>query len=34
VKSRAVAPSIVRVKADLEWLRGTITVPIWVLALK
>ena len=34
VKGKAVAPSIVRVKADLAWLRGTITVPIWVIALK
>ena len=34
VKGKAVAPSLVRVKADLAWLRGTITVPIWVIALK
>lgn len=34
VKQKAVAPSLTRVKADLAWLRGTITVPIWVLALK
>lgn len=34
VKGKAVAPSLTRVKADLEWLRGTITVPIWVIALK
>jgi hypothetical protein len=34
VKHKAVAPSIIRVKADLAWLRGTITVPIWVIALK
>jgi Restriction endonuclease BglII len=34
VKHKAVAPSIVRVQADLAWLRGTITVPIWVIALK
>lgn len=34
VKQKAVAPSLARVKADLAWLRGTITVPIWVLALK
>jgi hypothetical protein len=34
VKYKAVAPSIIRVKADLAWLRGTITVPIWVIALK
>jgi restriction endonuclease BglII len=23
-----------RIKADLAWLRGTITVPLWVIALK
>jgi len=34
VKQKAVAPSLTRVKADLAWLRGTITVPIWVIALK
>ena len=34
VKHKAVAPSLARVKADLAWLRGTITVPIWVIALK
>jgi hypothetical protein len=34
VKHKAVAPSMVRVKADLAWLRGTITVPIWVIGLK
>jgi hypothetical protein len=34
VKGKAVAPSLTRVKADLAWLRGTITVPIWVIALK
>jgi len=34
VKQKAVAPSLARVKADLAWLRGTITVPIWVIALK
>lgn len=34
VKQPNVAPSLTRVKADLEWLRGTITVPIWVIALK
>jgi hypothetical protein len=34
VKHKAVAPSLVRVKADLAWLRGTITVPIWVIALQ
>jgi hypothetical protein len=34
VKQKAVAPSLTRVKADLAWLRGTITVPLWVIALK
>ena len=34
VKHKAIAPSLVRVQADLAWLRGTITVPIWVIALK
>jgi hypothetical protein len=34
VKGKAVAPSLTRVNADLAWLRGTITVPIWVIALK
>jgi hypothetical protein len=34
VKGKAVAPSLTRAKADLAWLRGTITVPIWVIALK
>jgi hypothetical protein len=34
VKGKAVAPYIDRVKADLDWLRGTITVPIWVIGLK
>jgi len=34
VKQKAMAPSLTRVKADLAWLRGTITVPIWVIALK
>jgi len=34
VKQKAVAPSLTRVKADLIWLRPTITVPIWVIALK
>ncbi len=34
VKQKSVAPSLTRVKADLAWLRGTITVPIWVIALK
>ena len=34
VKHKAVAPSLTRVKADLAWLRGTITVPIWVIALR
>jgi hypothetical protein len=34
VKGKAVAPSLTRVRADLAWLRGTITVPIWVIALK
>jgi Restriction endonuclease BglII len=28
------APSLARVQADLAWLRPTITVPIWVVALK
>lgn len=34
LKHRAVAPYIDRVKADLAWLRSTITVPIWVIGLK
>lgn len=34
IKHKAVAPYVDRVKADLEWLRGTITVPIWVVGLK
>ncbi len=33
-KGKSYAPSLERVKADLAWLRGTITVPIWVIALK
>jgi restriction endonuclease BglII len=33
-KGQSYAPSLERVKADLAWLRGTITVPIWVIALK
>ena len=28
------APSVARVQADLAWLRPSITVPIWVIALK
>lgn len=28
------APSMARVQTDLVWLRPTITVPIWVIALK
>ncbi len=24
----------IKVETDLAWLRGTITVPIWVIALK
>jgi Restriction endonuclease BglII len=34
IKHKAVAPYVDRVKADLAWLRGTITVPIWVIGLK
>ncbi len=34
IKHKAVAPYVERVKADLAWLRGTITVPIWVIGLK
>ena len=34
VKGKTGAPYIDRVKADLAWLRGTITVPIWVIGLK
>jgi hypothetical protein len=34
VKGRTIAPYLDRVKADLAWLRGTITVPIWVIGLK
>jgi hypothetical protein len=34
VKHKHIAPSLTRVRADLAWLRGTITVPIWVLALR
>jgi hypothetical protein len=34
LKHKAVAPYVDRVKADLAWLRGTITVPIWVIGLK
>ncbi len=33
-KGKSYAPSLERVKADLAWLRGTITVPLWVIALK
>ncbi|HET7624294.1 MAG TPA: BglII/BstYI family type II restriction endonuclease [Verrucomicrobiae bacterium] len=34
VKGKSIAPSMRRVQADLAWLRGTITVPIWVIGLK
>jgi hypothetical protein len=34
LKHKAVAPYVDRVKTDLAWLRGTITVPIWVIGLK
>jgi len=33
-KGESYAPSLARVKADLAWLRGAITVPIRVVALK
>jgi hypothetical protein len=33
-KGKSYAPSLARVKADLAWLRGTITVPIRVISLK
>ena len=34
VKHPAVAPSLARVKDDLAWLRPTLTVPLWIVALK
>lgn len=34
IKHKAGAPYVERVKTDLAWLRGTITVPIWVIGLK
>ena len=33
VKHPAVAPSLGRIKDDLAWLRPTLTVPLWVVAL-
>lgn len=34
VKHPAVAPSLARIKDDLAWLRPTLTVPLWIVALK
>lgn len=34
VKHKHVAPSLDRVKDDLAWLRPTLTVPLWIVALK
>jgi Restriction endonuclease BglII len=34
VKHKAIAPSLSRVRDDFAWLRPTLTVPIWVIALK